>query len=225
MAYTTTFTRVTWLFAIGGTEEVAATSVDLTIPGATTYNAVLAQANQGASAEDYYGTYDSLFTGIGGELLWGDYSDLVGCKVAAIGTDGTYVADPVLYTAPTPTSGDDLNVPPQCTVVLSLRSGAVLGKGNYGRMYLPHSRFAMATGVPYTDSGITDDVAATAKDFLDAVNTISNTAVAGSAVSILSQAGAGSSKAVQEVWVGRITDTQRRRRNRLTENYSVAALA
>ena len=225
MAYTTSFTRVTWLFAIGGTEEVAATSVDLTLPGATTYNAITAQTAQGALAEDYYGTYDSLFSGIGGELLWADYSDLVGVKVAAIGPDGTYLTDPALYTAPTPTSGDDLNVPPQCTVVLSLRSGLVLGKGNYGRMYLPHTRFAMATGVPYTDTAITDDVAETAVTFLNAVNTLSNSAVAGSAVSILSQAGTGSSKKVEEVWVGRIGDTQIRRRNRLTENYSVGAVA
>ena len=58
--------------------------------------------------------------------------------------------------------------------------------------------------------------------FLSAVNDITNTGSDPGLISIMSSKGAGTTKGVTTVAVGNVVDTQRRRRNRLTENYGTA---
>jgi hypothetical protein len=85
----------------------------------------------------------------------------------------------------------------------------------------------LSPGFPVTASAGRDAVAAAAKDFINNVTGLLNaitTAVIFPA--IMSQNSTGSSgKGVTQVAVGGVNDTQRRRRNRIDEVYSVEDLA
>ncbi len=108
----------------------------------------------------------------------------------------------------TPVRGTAQEIPPQCTVAVTLWSGETIGTTNYGRMYLPHSSLNLG-GNPY---GGTDDqgtVATNAAAFLAAVaQPLYKPAVMGTN---------GRTRFVDFVRVGRVVDTQRRRREQLDE--------
>ena len=134
--------------------------------------------------------------------------------------------DPLIADTDTPDSGTATGIPPQNTVVLSLRSGFTVGKGNYGRMYLPHTTLGTQTDSPFAASANTAAIALTAKDFVNNITTQINAATTATLFpAIMSQAAGTPTKGVTEVAVGNVNDTQRRRRNRLQETYSTEALA
>jgi hypothetical protein len=224
MAYGGQFLKITWMFTVNGSDEVADTSLNYTsTPPWTGAAAALAELDSGdlVAMRDHYVDQMMDFDFIS----WGDYSNLVGIKVAAIGTNGLYLTDPLIAETDTPDSGNAVGVLPQASVVLSLRSGFTVGKGNYGRMYLPHTTIGTVTETPFASSTITDGCAAAGKAFINAVTATMNGAItAPVGPVIMSQAAGTLSRVVAQVAVGNVTDTQRRRRNRLNETYSFETL-
>lgn len=216
MAYVSTFWRISFLFTVNLTDEVAQTGVTMAQP----LPLGLVDPPTNEQVDDMGDAFADLLATA--ELTRGDYSRFVGVKAALVGTDGDYIAEPVLRTR-TATAPTGSQVLPQDTVVLSLRSGQTLGKGNYGRMYIPHSRIQLNDGTPRTIPSYSLAVAQAGADFIAAMNLIGGGAAGDPSVRIMSQvAGIEGNKPVLSVGCGRVNDTQRRRRNALLEEYQFA---
>jgi len=221
MAYSGQFLRFSWLYTVAGTDEIADTSLNFSSgSGWTGAVAALAELEVGTLADvrdEIIETHD-----YAGRAT---YSQLVALKVAAIGVDGAYLASPQLIETDVPTSGSTQGVPAQCSVVLSWRSGFTLGSGNYGRMFLPHTRPAFTDGTPYIAPTVQDGISTRAAAFVTAITALINDDTTATMIpSIMSQVGGGGIKEIVSVGVGRVVDTQRRRRNALTENYDFTAI-
>lgn len=223
MAYPKESLKLDFLFRIFNTVEIADTGLHISTLGSAPFDAVasLALWNVG-DLEDLLGNLSTMLMAAGG-LRFADYGQLVGAKLAAIGTDGRYLAEP-LEASQTPTTGVSSDVVPQNSVCLSLWSGLSLGRANHGRMYLPYTQFAFNAAKPFTEAGTTAGLAANAASFIGQVNAKADLRTAGAGVVNLSKVGTGTVKAVAYVRVGRLVDTQRRRRNRLTEEHSQVAV-
>jgi len=226
--------RITWLFDIKNSEEVAVTGVSATEPGwtdtacETTFNALtnfhldaldnamlafLTAANQGLAMAH-----------------WGRYT---GVKVAAIGADGKYITDPILKMRDVPQIGTQLGPLPQTTVCLSLRALTSIGPATKGRMYIPYSTVISwdDTIAPRMLPAYAQNIANRGAELIGSVNNALEDVPVGrsAACSILQTTPAGSTKPpvsqlIHDVLVGDIVDTQRKRRNRLQEIYSSAAV-
>jgi hypothetical protein len=220
MTYGGQFLKFTFLFHIDGTDEIADTSINYSNGfGWTGAVAALAELSAGDLNDMQDLMVDLLQT-----TSWADYSRLDGVKAAAISTAGAYLDSP-LIAEQGPSIGSETNVVPQCSCVVSLRSGLTLGVGNFGRMYLPHTRMDLASGFPITGSTVRDAIAAQAVTTINGWTTILNAAITPSVVPvIMSQAAGTPTKVVTEVRVGGVNDTQRRRRNQLDEVYSIETL-
>jgi len=203
------------LFHIQGTDETAvidlrAAGGELTtglIPDATFANAVR------NACQAMLTTLDSARA---------DYSRYDGAQVASVAPDGHYVVEPTVAAATDACEGTFAGMPPQLAVVATLWTGSSLGKGNYGRFYLPYCGYTEA-GTPLMSTALTTQFRGAFKTFLDAVNT----ALPGAAsIRVMSNSTQGlQQKPVTQVRVGRVIDTQRRRRSQLDESYLSAALA
>lgn len=222
MVYGTESLKITWMFSIYGLEEIADTSLNLSTMVAGSWAATA--LGQLDSTDAAYIT-DLMATCLGGDKGWADYSILTGLKIAAIGTDGKYVASPLVYEDSTPAQGTVSNRIPQASAVLSLRAATTFGKGNYGRMYLPHFHGDLVENGPEMFEGDAATMAAAGKTLINSTVTRVNSTIA-AIVSpvIMSQALAGPPKAITRVGYGNIVDTQRRRRNQLQETYQFATL-
>lgn len=166
------------------------------------------------------------------ETFWDTLKPLIGrathmtsVKVAPVDVDGRYIEDleAVVYDWETPlTGGPSAAVhPPQISVVASLTTGARRGKATHGRMYLP------LTAVPIDSSDFTIAVA-NRKTVANAVVGLLNDSIGALAdVSldpvVMSNAGEGTTRTITDVAVGSIADTQRRRRNRFVEQYTIVS--
>lgn len=224
MAYSNQFLKITWIFGIIGTDEIADTSLNYTsAPSWTGAATALGEIDDGDIAS-IAGNMINLLQTTGGR--WADYSELRSVKIAAVGTDGHYLVDPRIYEDTAPTTGVAIGNPAQCTTVISLRSGFSIGGGNRGRMYLPHFYMSGLTASPFSDSTQAQHLADEAVSFVNATTTDMNANVTATIFpAIMSQVGGGTSKGVTEVRVGNVTDTQRRRRDQLAETYFTTSLA
>lgn len=224
MAYDRQFLRVEYLFQVLTSEEVAVTSVNYSvIPGWTTALEALEDIDMAG------GTGAALFTAFtalmdDANLFWANYSQFYAVKIAAIGTNGLYLGDAKVYET-TPEAGTSTTTLPQSTVVLSLRSNSILGSANFGRMYLPHTREALVSGTPTSILAGTDVIVESAHDYFDATTAALNADISETVQPfIMSNQAPKPSKPVIRIAVGTVTDTQRRRRNRIPEEYSFATL-
>lgn len=142
-------------------------------------------------------------------------------KYALIGTDGKYLLDAWEYTPASPISGSYTgasSVPPQVSIAVTLWSGYKLGKGNYGRFYIPWPANVPVAADGRMTSGTAQAICGYAKTLLEALNTavkatFSNT---GPSLCIVSQV--TNPRAAKKVRVGRVMDTQSRRREKLLED-------
>ncbi len=222
MTYQKAFLKISWLFAIGGTEEVAETSLNCSTTGPGTFDA------EAALADMVDGDAVNLGSAIATVLansntLWADYSDLVNIKAAAVGTDGHYLTDAVVFGGVT-NSGNDSQVLPQSSLVVSLRSMEITGDANFGRMYLPHTAALLETGTPRISATRSTDLATLFATFINDVDTVVSGLAGAPHPLIMSTKGTGTNKAIIQVACGRVIDTQRRRRNRLAEDYGFAVV-
>jgi len=156
---------------------------------------------------------------------WADYSRLTGVKIAAVGTNGLNIVDPKIYEDTTPSTGASTTTLPQLTIVGTLYSGSSFGTANYGRMYLPHTKFQPVAGTPRPDPSVVSTVCTNFAGMIELVSNAINADTTDTVQPfIMSNSAPSPSKPVLSVRVGDITDTQRRRRNRLPENYASVAL-
>lgn len=146
-------------------------------------------------------------------------------KIAHIGPDGKYLADPIIVNvvdAPG-SAGEDTGTPPQAALAISLVT-ARRGASGKGRFYLPMPRAILAPDTLLMSPDNANDIRSVCKTFLDDLNNQSGADVLDLEVVVASSKGYNSK--VTGVRVGRAIDTVRSRRRNLPENYSaVAALA
>lgn len=142
----------------------------------------------------------------------------LGVKWAPIQTNGLYPPDAVslehFLEAPIPgTAGTGY---PQIAIVLSLRTTRARGYASNGRMYIP-SALPIGSGgqIPEADA---INVSLAAAQFISDVDAVG----LGQPV-VMSKVGAGVTAPITGVRVGRVMDTQRRRRNAIPEEYTAAA--
>jgi hypothetical protein len=157
------------------------------------------------------------------EVLW-DTAEIaapagrrfLGVKWAPQDTSGRYPdgEDAVEYLLPTPNQGAAGASYPQIALVLSMRTARSRGYASNGRMYVP-SALVINTGTGLIDATDASDAAAAGATFIGAVN-----AVGLGDASVMSTVGAGRIEPITGVRVGRVMDTQRRRRNALPESYT-----
>lgn len=140
----------------------------------------------------------------------------LGCKWAPQTTAGRYPegADAVEYLRPSPFSGTAAIGYPQIALVLSWRTARSRGYASNGRMYLPSSLPVAAASAQISEANA-NEARGNGATFIAAVNDVDlGVAVVGSTV------GAGRFEPITSVRVGRVMDTQRRRRNQLPESYT-----
>jgi len=147
---------------------------------------------------------------------------LTSIKLNRIGTDGRYMdAETKQWIYPSPIfGGGSGGGAPQLSLVASLRGPDPRARAGKGRMYFPNS--SAADGSLDLTTGQVTEVSATqhAQGVMNLLLSIDAayvtngvTAVAG----IASNVGAGAWQPMAEIRVGRVVDTMRSRRNKLTE--------
>lgn len=140
---------------------------------------------------------------------------LVSVKWAPQTTAGRYGDGEAVEALRTPQAlGSNDRMPAQLAVVLSLRTARPRGRGSNGRMYIP-ALPTLGTNTGQFSAGDASTIAAAAATMLAAIGDILGTEVV-----VGSQVGAGLLETVTGVRVGRVPDTQRRRREGLPEAYS-----
>lgn len=144
------------------------------------------------------------------------YHRLLGLKVAPIGTNGLYppgeVSKELLLATAVSGLTTGSGVIPQQTCVVSLLTDLARGRGNRGRIYPP----PQAAGVTVT-GGIAPSNQQTFADNAAALINSVQTAL-GAPVCVGSEL-ANTLRPVTRVEVGRVIDTQRRRRGAISEDY------
>jgi len=221
MAFNAQQISVNWIFGISGTDEVAYTGMSYSFGAGWTGAAAAVNALTDTDLEALYVAMTALMDTA--QLQWADYSNLVGVKVAALDTEGHYLPTASIkqWEAAVVEHGASQQILPQSTVVVSLRTVTTLGKGNYGRMYLPHTKVGQGAGDASGNLGTVGPIATNAGAFVEDVTAALRTGTDVDVVPvIMGQTGVGTQKLVTHVMVGTVTDTQRRRRNRLVEVYA-----
>jgi len=225
MAYDREFLKLSWLFTVNTTTEIAMTSVNLSV--IPVWTGALAALEE----------IDDLSTGLGQELInnmatllgttglnWAGFSVLRDVRLAAVGMDGAELADALEFTDTTPPVGTSATTELQDTVCASLRSGSTFGSANFGRMYLPHTRLSRGSG-PTSDSSVTGPIATAFRLMLNTCTSQINVLTTPTVQPfIMGNQAPKPSKPVINVAIGNVTDTQRRRRNQVQETYSVLTL-
>jgi hypothetical protein len=145
----------------------------------------------------------------------------LGVKVSPQNADGLYGGDAnaVEKIRAAPLVGPGVGGLPQATIVASLKTATPRGLANEGRMYLPSSsRMPEVNGrLPSSTAEVIANLVAT---FISSVN-----AVGLGDVTVFSKTREGAARKVTGVRLGRVVDTQRRRRNQITELYVDATTA
>lgn len=145
-------------------------------------------------------------------------------KVAPVDEDGRYIdnMDSVIYDWETPLRGAGTNVhPPQVSVVASLTTGTRRGNATHGRMYLPLTAIAINSEDFTISVSERQTIANAVKGLLnDSIGAIADVTLD---PVVMSNIGSGTTRTITTVAVGSIADTQRRRRNRFTEQYTIVS--
>jgi len=152
---------------------------------------------------------------------------LTWAKAAALDADGAYLGDPVEVMGTVQSGGASGATAgsPQDALAVTLWSGTTFGVANFGRIYLPW--WVAPVGLDTcTSGGYTPDVATEAADLIGDLNTLAAgwAGALDAKVCNMSKVGAGTTKQVTSVRVGSVKDTQRRRRNRISETYTTVAV-
>lgn len=152
-----------------------------------------------------------------------DGTHLTFVKANVVGMDGRYVdANTHEYRLPIPQSGNisGAYMPNQATVVASLTTGLQRGLAHRGRIYLPGPALILdkTTGrMSTTDAG---GIATSVKDLIVAMaDTPGIDATGPFRAMVMSNVGVGATHVITGVSVGRVLDTQRRRRVEQLEDY------
>lgn len=169
--------------------------------------------------ESYAEAYAAFHAASGAGI--GNAARFLAVKGALIGADGKYPNDyeSLEYVRPTPLPGGGPGIGiPQLSTVLTLNTTRSRGLGSVGRMFPPPTAFS-----PQPDGRMSQGTAETLAGLGAALISDMNAAAPGD-VTVFGQTGSGTAFPVTGVRVGRVIDTQRRRRNALVEDYVEATL-
>lgn len=136
-------------------------------------------------------------------------------KVARIEIEGQYAPAhvPGIYSYTTPVAGSaSAKVWPQLALTVSLKTDIPRGRAHAGRFFLPGCSLAPGTDGRLTDS-VVNNAETVIKTWLNAINAASETTTVG----VFSKLDLGYSNPVTEIGIGRVMDTQRRRRRSIVE--------
>lgn len=220
VAYDRGFLKVTWGFRIVNTDEIARTSLNFSDPADPTFNsaAALAEINMPVVGPLLLARMNTLMASA--SLFWATYSALDFVRIAAVDAAGVEFDPAKQFDDSTPAVGTASNIPAQVSLVMSTRSGSTAGSANFGRMYLPHCFIGMTTGTPRAAAATVATFATACQTFVSGVQADLDAVVTQSVLpTIMTQIVGGTSKRINQIAVGDIVDTQRRRRNALPEIY------
>jgi hypothetical protein len=180
------------------------------------------------SVEDIFNDFAPVIGNTDANLAYYKSLTLAWAKLAPIGTNGQYIGAPKSWSGNVvggnPSAGTSV---PQLAIVVSLLTGQSFGTAQRGRMYWP-----CPGQLPNTLDGLTGSFSeALSNQFAVMVATALlaaegevNTVALPAFAAVMSKSGGvnaptapGTTNAITEVGVGRIIDTQRRRRNQLSE--------
>lgn len=171
-----------------------------------------------------WGALTTWFNSGNGGAAIGSLAQLSWLKVARIDVQGHYLEDPRFVSYAPVTPGVTTQLTPQDCYVVSLRSDQSLGEANYGRMYIPTPTW----NVGQNDGLITEVQAAAARTaartLINAMTDAIQTANEDLVPVIMSKKGTGTTKMITRIGVGRVMDTQRRRRSKLQEATQLVTL-
>ena len=171
--------------------------------------------------EDFDAAIRAAYIGSG---AMNSYNNLTYIKLALIGTDGKYLEDAKIYDYAAPVTGTiNYAMAPQDSVVVSLLTATKRGLANRGRIYLPSGFADVGSNGKLTTANQTA-IANRFVTFINAVNGVGTSTGAYTVACIASGVGAGAMRNITSIEVGNLMDSQRRRRNRLTEIYVAADL-
>lgn len=160
----------------------------------------------------------AITTGFGGGCSIGGSAILTGIKLNRIGTNGLYqdaIAKESILGTPVAGIGTS-GLPPQLSLVASLRGASPRAKAGRGRMYIPPSN-GINSGLD-THGKVPDSVvnghAKGVVTLLQTLNSAYATAGVSAVAGIASKAGVGAFQPVATVAVGHVVDTMRSRRNK-----------
>lgn len=222
MAYDRPQLYLTWGGTIGGSGDIWQCGVHL---AALTTVAVIDQPTAAELQDLYEDTIAPMHSA--GDSYISQGAALAWAKIAHLNTAGEYVTDETFYEPASATLGASsvTGSAPQVALAVTLWSGSAFGQANYGRYYLPWSCAPVVLSTGTINSTERDGMAARQKEFLDEINVWGASLDTDVRVSNLSPVGAGTTKQVTTVRIGSVKDTQKRRRNRLVEEYTGLALA
>lgn len=156
-----------------------------------------------------------------GNLAICQWNKMTAIKLAPIDVNGNYPVGEIAYEhvyAPVISGGAVLtNIiwPPQCAYSVGLTTVAPRGRGHIGRFYLPSLAYNVSSA-----TGKIGDLAPSAgpvlKTWINAINTFGDAGI----VSVVSPLDTGYERAVTGLRFGQVVDTQRRRRNAISESYT-----
>ena len=148
---------------------------------------------------------------------------LLGVKVAPVQVDGFYGdgndAQIALCDAPVPGQSSQDRLLPQASLACTLTTQRTRGRGARGRFYPPPQGFPIGAN-GRIGAGEASGTMAAHVALIGAIN-----GAGAGPVSVGSSLGAGSLLPVNGIRLGKVVDTQRRRRNAIAEEYVSAPLA
>lgn len=146
-------------------------------------------------------------------------------KLALLGPNGNYIAEAHEYIYPSPVSGGGGSAYiPQVACVVTLVSEKYKDPGKYNRFYLPVENTSSTGGYKMT-AAQTQGVAASAAAFIEALDTTYTYEQGGNTLTstvtpVVASKSWNQLMPVVSLRVGDVLDTQRRRRNKVYENYT-----
>jgi hypothetical protein len=216
MAYDRKSLRVSWIFSVASTSEIAFPSLHIADGQEWDPLVTLAAMDQEV-ADGLAGAMAVLLSY--GSFGWGSYSSVTGIKASPVGTNGKLLGPPSVWSVSPSEHGTTEQIIPQASVVISMSDGGYYTKSNRGRLYLPHCMLTQVAGHAECSDATRTSATSHAVGFLQTVNQIFNPLAEGPGViTIMSQK--RPSVIANYAAVGRRTDIQRRRADRLDDTKS-----
>lgn len=218
MVYPSNFIKVTNTFSLIGTDEIGSFGFHMALPSGD------------ISVSNYLGTGTNI-TAIAQACLdfWNTNANdipsgwgLSSTKIALIEADGKYnpVAPAYEFIHENPVPGPTpVASAPQLSAVVTLTSIRPRDPGRYNRFYVPTT--AASNGPYKIQPTATASLAETTVDMLQEITTVMQQTIPNIRPAVMSASGSGFNTSVETVRVGDVIDTQRRRRNKVAETYTV----
>lgn len=149
---------------------------------------------------------------------WADYSHVSRAKIAAVGTDGHDLTEPLSAGPTADQHGSATQIHPQLSIEIGLWSGHKFGVANYGKMYLPHTAFSLDTVKCTTYPGNLPTALGYMQSWINGLTGLAGGWTGTPIPVIMSRLGTGTTKGVTQLRTGVVTDTQRRRRDKIPES-------